>query len=194
MNLQIQHQEKYSRLELLLRTFFGALYIGIPHLFLLFFISIAYGFMSFITFWAILFTGKFPRFCFDFILKYMRWQLRVAASMSNMSDGYPPLGMDAVWPPVTLDIEYPEQSSRGGLLLRAFLGAIYIALPHGFCLAFRFIGQAVVNFLAFWAILFSGRSPAGMHAYSVGTYRWIYRIQAYYLMMTDTYPPFSGKE
>ncbi len=189
MNLQVQHQEKYSRMELLLRTFFGAIYIGIPHFFIFSFLSIGYGALSFVTFWAILFTGKFPRFCFDFMLK-----LRVGSSLFNLCDGYPPFGMDAAWPPVTLDIEYPEKSSRLGLLLRAFFGPIYIMVPHGFCLAFRFIGQSVINFLAFWAILFTGKHPEGMHAYSVGTYRWIYRVMAYTIMMTDTYPPFSGKE
>ena len=35
MKLSIQHQESYSRGELLLRTIFGAIYIGVPHLFLL---------------------------------------------------------------------------------------------------------------------------------------------------------------
>ena len=35
MKLTITHQEKYSRGELILRTLFGCLYIGIPHFFLL---------------------------------------------------------------------------------------------------------------------------------------------------------------
>ena len=38
MKLTIKHQETYSRLELLLRTFFGWLYILIPHYFVLLFV------------------------------------------------------------------------------------------------------------------------------------------------------------
>ncbi|EAY30425.1 hypothetical protein [Microscilla marina] len=34
MKLYVQHQQEYSRGELLLRTFFGWLYIGIPYFFL----------------------------------------------------------------------------------------------------------------------------------------------------------------
>ena len=33
MKLDVTHQDSYSRGELLLRTFFGWLYIGIPHYF-----------------------------------------------------------------------------------------------------------------------------------------------------------------
>ena len=43
MKLTIEHQESYSRGELLLRTFFGWLYIVIPHLFILLFVSLVGG-------------------------------------------------------------------------------------------------------------------------------------------------------
>jgi hypothetical protein len=33
-----------------------------------------------------------------------------------------------------------------------------------------------------------------MHAFNVGTYRWVYRINMYLGYFTDQYPPFSGKE
>jgi hypothetical protein len=33
-----------------------------------------------------------------------------------------------------------------------------------------------------------------MHAFNVGTYRWVYRINLYLGFFTDKYPPFSGKE
>jgi len=194
MNLQIIRQEKYSRVELLLRAFFGAVYIGIPHGFLLMFIHIGVAFVVFLNFWAILFTGKFPRSFFDFMLKYMKWGYRVAASKSNLCDGYPPFGLNTEWKPLTLEITYPEQSSRWGLLLRLFFGIFYICIPHAFCLGFRFVAQTVIDFIAFWAILFTGEYPKEMHAFSVGTYRWMIRVSAYYTMMLDDYPPFSGKE
>ena len=43
MKLTITHQEHYSRGQLLLRTFFGWIYIAIPHYFVLMFVSIATG-------------------------------------------------------------------------------------------------------------------------------------------------------
>jgi hypothetical protein len=44
----------------------------------------------FISFWAILFTGKFPRGFFDFVVGFMRWQNRVTAYLSLLRDEYPP--------------------------------------------------------------------------------------------------------
>ena len=40
MIFKILHQEKYSRGELILRTLLGAIYIGIPHGVVLFFVGI----------------------------------------------------------------------------------------------------------------------------------------------------------
>ena len=84
MKIDVAHQDKYSRGQLLLRTIFGALYIGIPHGCVLLFVGIWSGILSFVTFWAILFTGNFPEGIFAFQSKLMSWQLRLAASMSNL--------------------------------------------------------------------------------------------------------------
>ena len=59
-------------------------------------------------------------------------------------------------------------------------------------LLFLFLGAYVVLFIAFFAILFTGRYPRGMFDFVVGTVRWWMRVNAYsYLLMTDRYPPFS---
>ncbi|MFC2155921.1 hypothetical protein ACFLRB_05480 [Acidobacteriota bacterium] len=61
MKLTIKHQESYSRGELLLRTFFGWIYIVIPHDFALWLVGIWAGILSFLAWWVILFTGKYPQ-------------------------------------------------------------------------------------------------------------------------------------
>ena len=60
MKLEITHQERYSRGQLLLRTIFGLIYIDSPHSVLIFFMGIWSAILAFITFWAVLFTGRFP--------------------------------------------------------------------------------------------------------------------------------------
>src|SRR5687767_11527455 len=132
MKLHITHQESYSRGDLLLRSFFGWLYITLPHAFLMMFCSIWSGILSFIAFWAILFTGRYPQSFFEYQVKMFRWSVRVNARTSNLVDGYPafyPSGTDDL---TSLDIEYPERHSRGMLLVKTFFGAIYCALPHAF--------------------------------------------------------------
>ena len=93
---------------------------------------------------------------------------------------------------VACTIAYPETLSRGTLLLKTFFGWLYLGIPHGLALMFYGIAAAVVSFLAWWAILFTGRYPRGMFDFVVGLLRWQMRVNAYALLLTDAYPPFNG--
>jgi len=191
MKIGIKHQESYSRGSLILRSLFGGLYIALPHGFLLIFMSIASSFVGIINFWSILITGKMIRSMFDFQLNLMRWSLRVNARLMNLIDGSPAFGMTHNDADVVLDIEYPETSNRVSVLLRAMFGIFYVLLPHAFILFFLQIGVMFVRMIAFWAVLFTGEYPEGMHAYMVGVIRWNIRVNAFMSYLTDTYPPFS---
>lgn len=193
ISYNVIHQEQYSRGELLLRTFFGWLYIAIPHFFLLFFMMIASLVLWFLAWWVVLFTGRYPKKFFDFQVNLLRWSARVEARILHLRDGYPAFGMGATDPGLILDIPYPEQLSRGHLLLRTFFGWLYCLIPHGFLLFFRAIAAAVIVFVAWWVVLFTGRYPVNMFEFVVGTSRWNYRVSVYMMFMSDTYPPFSGK-
>lgn len=194
MKLTITHQEQFSRGELLLRTFLGWLYIGIPHMIPLFFVLIWSGVLSFVTFWVVLFTGRFPEGIFSFQLKVQNWYLRLTASLQNLVDGYPAFGLNGTSEKATLELERPEKVSRVLVLVRAIFGIIYVIIPHGFALGFRGIGTGVLAFLAFWAVLFTGRYPENWHAFNVGTIRWNTRVNLYLGFYTDEYPKFSGLE
>lgn len=191
MKVGIKHQERYSRGSLILRSLFGGLYIALPHGFLLIFMSMASSVVGIINFWSILITGKMIRPMFDFQLNLMRWSLRVNARMMNLCDGYPAFGMAHNDTDVVLDIEYPKTSNRVSVLLRAMFGLFYVLLPHAFILFFMQIGAIFVRMIAFWAVLFTGKYPQGMHAYMVGVIRWNVRVNAFMSYLTDTYPPFS---
>ena len=49
-----------------------------------------------------------------------------------------------------------------GLLLKFFLGWIYVLIPHGIALFFYFIAAVVVLFLSWWAILFTREVSQGI--------------------------------
>jgi hypothetical protein len=193
VKFDITQQESYSRGELLLRTFFGALYIAAPHAIILMFIGIWASIVHFIAWWSILFTGRYPEQFFEFNVKLLNWQMRLNASLNNLVDGYPAIGLSSSHPAVNLTVEYPEQLSRGKLLLRTFLGFFYVSIPHGFCLYFRLIATSFLTMLSWWSILFTGRIPTNWFEFNVGSLRWTIRLNLYVLNMTDVYPPFSGK-
>lgn len=96
--------------------------------------------------------------------------------------------------PVKFSVDYPEKLSRGILLLKTFFGWAYVLIPHGIALMFYGFAALVVTFIAWFAILFTGRYPKGMFDFVVGYHRWSNRVNAYTLLLTDAYPPFSGKE
>jgi len=95
--------------------------------------------------------------------------------------------------PVVVDIAYPEKLSRGKLLLKVFLGWLYVLIPHGIILWLYGVAVGVVSFIAFWVILFTGQYPRGIFDFVVGLYRWQMRVNAYMVLLRDEYPPFNGR-
>lgn len=194
MKFEIIRQDSYSRGQLLLRTFFGWLYIVIPHAFVLSFLSIWSYIINIVAFWTILITGKYPKNFFDFQVKYLRWYTRLSAVLMNLVDGNPGLGLEKDHPNVKFDIEYPESLKRGDLILKVIFGWLYVAIPHLFVLSLRMIVTEIYVYVAWFIVLFTGKYPEGMHKFNVGTLRWAMRFEVYLIfLMSDQYPPFNGK-
>ena len=193
MKLTITHQQKYSRGQLLLRLF-GLIYIGIPHFFLLAIVGIWSGILTFVTFFIVLFTGKFPESIFNFQVSVNNWALRVAATLLNLVDAYPAFFPGGKSDAVSLVVPHPAKVNQGLVIVRLLFGWAYVLIPHGVCLGIRNIGTGVLVIIAWFAVLFTGKYPARMHAFNVGSYRWLYRVSMYLGYFTDEYPKFSGKE
>src|SRR6266545_982535 len=69
--------------------------LAIPHYIILFFLLIAAVVSVIIAWFAILFTGRYPRSLFDFIVGVYRWALRVAAyAFLLVTDRYPPFSLE----------------------------------------------------------------------------------------------------
>ncbi len=170
----------------------------VPHLIVLFFLWIAFCAMTVVAFFAILFTGGYPRGIFDFNVGVLRWTWRVAFySYSALgTDRYPPFTLGEVpGYPATLSVEYPERLSRGLVLVKWWL----LAIPH-YVVVGIFNGNAafgsgggliaVLVLIAAIVLLFTGRYPRDIFDFVLGMNRWVVRVAAYAGLMTDLYPPF----
>jgi hypothetical protein len=182
----------------------------IPHFVVLVLLWIAFVLMTVVVFFAILFTGRYPRAIFDFNAGVLRWSWRVAFySYSALgTDRYPPFTLAEVpGYPARLEVEYPQQLSRGLVLVKWWL----LALPHylvvGVFAGGAWAGWSAANddggswlygggligllvFIAGVVLLFTGRYPQAMFDFVMGMNRWVYRVVAYAALMTDRYPPF----
>jgi len=69
--------------------------LAIPHYIILAFLGIAAFVCVVIAWFAILFTGRYPRSLFDFVVGVYRWSLRVGAyAFLLITDRYPPFSLD----------------------------------------------------------------------------------------------------
>ena len=139
------------------------------------------------TLLMIVFRQRYPRWWFDFGRELARFSMRVGAYLALLTDQYPSTVDEQS---VHLEIDYPdvEQDLNRWLPLVKWL----LAIPHYIVLAVLAVGAIFAIFIAWFAVLFTGRYPRGLFDYVVGVGRWGLRIQAYaILLITDRYPPFS---
>jgi hypothetical protein len=88
--------------------------------------------------------------------------------------------------PVTFDVEYPEELSRWLIFVKWLL-----AIPHFIVLYGLLIAAEVIAFVAWFAILITGRYPRELFDFVVNVLRWNANVNAYVGLMRDEYPPFS---
>ncbi len=160
--------------------------LAIPHFIIVYALGYAASVVTFIAFFAILFTKRYPRGLFDFVVNVNRWGANVMAYTMLFRDEYPPFSWEPGEYAVTYEVDYPEEMSRWLPLVKWLL-----AFPHYIVLLFLFIGASVALMIAWFAILFTKRYPRGLFDFLVGVHRWTNRVNAYANLLRDEYPPFS---
>jgi hypothetical protein len=88
---------------------------------------------------------------------------------------------------VTFKADYVEKRSRLTTFFRLIL-----AIPHLIAVFFYLLAAEVVVFIAWFALLFTGRYPQGMYDFVAGALRYSTRVCGYVFLLSDEYPPFSG--
>jgi hypothetical protein len=181
--------------------------LAIPHYIVLAFLWIALWVLTVVAFFAILFTGRYPRGIFDFNLGVLRWTWRVLfySYWALGTDRYPPFTLDERPDyPATLHVDYPERLSHWLPLVKWLL-----AIPHlilvglfvgGWGWGWDWTGDAwglgiaglvgILVLISAFVLLFTGNYPRSLFDFTLGLDRWAFRVAAYVGLMRDEYPPF----
>ncbi|MEQ8839397.1 MAG: DUF4389 domain-containing protein [Acidimicrobiales bacterium] len=167
-------------------------FMAIPHLIVGYFINLVAALFIFVGWVAIVFTGKMPQGIAGFICMANRYQTRVMTYAGFLHAEYPPFDFtttaaDPGGQPVRVDFA-PQLEGRNRLtaLLR-----ILWAIPAVLFFYVIMIVAQILWFIAFFAVLFTGKWPRGLLDFVLGGLRVSTRLSAYVTLLTDEYPPFE---
>jgi hypothetical protein len=171
----------------------GNVFLAIPHLVVLYVLQIVSQVVGFVSWILVVFTGKLPDGLAGVQAMYLRYTIHTYTYVLFMREDYPPFAFDTTAadpgtdPQVRVDF-VPRLDGRNRLT--AFF-RIILVIPHLIVLALLAIGGWVAMVIAFFAVLFTGRWPEGLRDFVLKVMRWSLRVQAYFLLLTDEYPPFE---
>jgi hypothetical protein len=159
----------------------------LPHYIVLLFLGLGAFFAILFAAFAVLFTRRYPKGLFDYVVGVYRWGWRVMSYLLLMTDRYPPFTLqEDPNHPTTIEIEYPGEMDRW----RPFVQWI-LAIPY------LIIGNILQNlahilvFFAFFTIIFTKKFPRGMFDLLLAAMRWNLRGNAYAHFLVTRYPPFA---
>jgi hypothetical protein len=143
---------------------------------------------------AIVFTGRLPERLGDYLVAVLRYQWRVAAFLFGLTTSYPgfPVVAGYVDPggyPAVLYSARPAARRRVTVVFRAVL-----VIPQLVVLYFVNLAAAVVLVIGWFAVLVAGRWPRGLRSFVIGWMRWTFRVNGYWSLLVDEYPPFGFQE
>lgn len=164
----------------------------IPHAALAYVFSNVGSLIAFLSWFAIVFTGRLPSGLADVQCLVLRYNARAYAYALWLHEDYPPFEFqtthdDPGGDPVRVEV-HPALDDRNRLTVG--LRFLWI-IPAAFVAMFVYLAASVVVFVSFFAVLFTGRYPAGMRDFVVGALRFGTRVSAYASLLTDEYPPLT---
>ncbi|HEY2140988.1 MAG TPA: DUF4389 domain-containing protein [Solirubrobacteraceae bacterium] len=186
VTFEADYVERRSRL-----TAFFRLILAIPLFIWLYFYAIVAAVVIVIAWFAILFTGHYPRALYDFVAGYTRFITRVTAYTTLLSDPYPPFG-GAPDPSYAVRMEFAGPLPRYSRLKTLF--RFILAIP---IVILRYVMGLLLEIGAFAAwvvIVITGKMPRGLFDLMVLASSYTARSDAYIYLLTETYPPFQDAQ
>ena len=183
--------------------------LAIPHFIVLFFLWVAFTVVGVIAFFAILFTGRYPRGSVR--LQRRRPPLELARRASTATarsvltstprshSRTPRTTRPGSRSPTPSRSRAGSSSSNGGCW-RSRITSIVAVFTGGAWSSWSSAGEwagvtsggliGLLVAIAGLTLLFRGSYPRSLYDFVLGMNRWVFRVVAYTALMTDVYPPF----
>jgi Domain of unknown function (DUF4389) len=183
VGFEMDYIERRSRLT----TFFRWI-LAIPQFVFAFFYGIVFEIVLIISWFALLFTARWPEPLYEFTCGFLRYITRLTAYLFLGVDRYPPFsGGPHDDYPVRVPIAPPlERYSR----LKVGFRFIYAILAYVIRYALGIVASFVA-FLSWFAIVITGRQPASLQGALDFCIAYTTRADALLFLITETYPPFG---
>ena len=174
----VAYPETRNRLTVAFRIIWA-----IPHLI----VSQIWGYLaqvlSVVQWFIILFTGKRNEGIWNLQESWLGYYSRVLGYVDLLFDEYPAFGTEPGPAPVQSAISYEEPANRLTNGLRFFW-----IIPAAIVAAIMGLVAAVVLLVSWFAIVITGKQSRGWWDFILKVLRYTLQVQAYGLLMTDTYP------
>ncbi|HEY6428920.1 MAG TPA: DUF4389 domain-containing protein [Acidimicrobiales bacterium] len=167
--------------------------IFIPQFIWLYILYIVAFFAAIVCWFSIVFTGTAPESLSDFIAGVIRYAWRVITGLFVWAEPYPPFApipqgfADPGGYPAGVSVTpVSGERNRVTVLIR-----IIMVIPQYIVLYFLNIANGVCLLISWFIALFTGQWNPSLKNFCIGVFRWQLRVESYFLLLTDEYPPFS---
>lgn len=167
----------------------------IPYMIAMCVVGLVVSVLQLVAWIPVLTTGQYPEWNRNFAEGFIRYTKRASSFTYGLTDRYPSFSLQDE-PGGTGDalINFPRQESYNKLYAVPVVGLLIkevMLIPH---LVILYVLGIVVSFLQLFTwipVLFTGQYPSWGHNMVGGYIRWLARVMAFGLGLTDVYPPFS---
>jgi hypothetical protein len=184
MSYPVGFEMDYVKRRSRLTTFFRYI-LAIPQFVFAWFYAIAFYVVLVIAWFALLFTGRWPRGLYGFAGGFLRYITRLSAYFFLGVDKYPPFsGAEDDSYPVRVHIAPPlDRYSRLKVFFRPIYAILAIVIRYALGLVLSFVA-----FLSWFAIVITGRQPASLQNALNFSLSYTTRSDALIFLITQTYP------
>lgn len=182
LTADVRYAEARNRLTTAFRMI-----LAIPHVIVMQVWGYLAEILSVIQWFIVVFTGKRNSGLWDLQRAWIGYAARVTSYEYLLFDEYPAFGTDQSKVPMAFELDYEEPANRltNGLRFIWIVPALLIAIVLG-------IALLAVVVVSWFAILFTGKHPRGMFEFILRVVRFVLQLNAYALLMTDTYPKWGS--